>query len=168
MGKQTSEGEGVSFLFGVVFIRQRLVGCLTALDSKWSSSKMSSEIVRWSMRGNLEKVDPREIKREILTAALSLQPDTDLEKWSDELKFQFMDVNDDGQGNMTHFGFEVKSWNITWAQADHVYSPLARGDDPRDKDFGCFVVVEKDFPVEGRRNLILDFSASFDWGNSPT
>ena len=120
------------------------------------------------MKGNLERVDPRDIKREILTAAASLQPDTDLIKWSDELKFQFMDVNDDGQGNMVHLGFDVNRWNVTWAPADHIYSPLVGADDPREKNFGCFVVVEKEFPVDGRLSLILDFSGTFEWGNGQT
>ena len=116
------------------------------------------------MRGNLEKVDPKALKKTILTAAVSLQPHTDLEKWSNELKFQLMDVNADGKGNTRYFGFEVQSWTTIWVQVDR-YSPLL-GDDARDKYFGCFVAIEKEFPISGRLGLILDFSGTYEWENN--
>ena len=129
---------------------------------------MFAEIVKWSMRGNLEKVDPKAIKKEIMTAAgsASLHPQTDLKEWSDKLKIQFMDINEDGEGNMRHFGFEVQNWNCLWALADS-YSPLV-GDDARDKYFGCFIAIEKEFPVNGRCGLIIDFSGTYEWGNNET
>ena len=125
---------------------------------------MSIEIVRWSIRGNLENVRPRKIKKEVLTAVSYLQPYMNLDTWSDNIRRQLMDIYEEKECSMKQFRFE-DNWNVTWAKRNTVYSPLAGGDDSRNKSFGCFIVVEKEFPDQERVGLVLDFSGTYyEWG----
>ena len=114
------------------------------------------------MRGNLENVRPRKIKEEVLTAVSYLQPYMNLDTWSDNIKCQLLaDIYEEKGCSMKQFRFEVLNWNTVWAKKNTVYSPLDGRDNTRYKSFGCFIVVEKEFPDQGRVGLVLDFSGTY-------
>ena len=135
-------------------------------------SKMPVQIVSWTISGNLEEVEPRKIKDEIVTAMTSLALDTNLERWSDHLKFQLMDVNEDAQGNTRNYGFQTRQLHTRWGHFDADYQPQMhlRSEDVGNNFFHCIMAAKKDFIVQGHLvtdHLLIEFIGTYDWDVDP-